>query len=663
MKKLLNYIYIIFLYVEIRGNNNNYEKIDNIFHKYIEILKNSDFNKTNVDIIKHTDIYFNRFIKNNNDIVDFLNSNNVIDNNVLNTINIINNNYKKNSGLIDFFNKTNTLIGKYILTLRISNPTDDIKYITNNQNIIRFLHDNEDVTSELKDILVEYSKIEKSILDFYDEDSKFYDIEKDKDLVRRFYYKNRKSANKNVKNIYFKKFFSDFWHILIKPYFSGAGVALYLTSFIFTFPKLKDRTLLLVSQLVPVPLFRETVILINSKDIINSLNEKKSLYCGLLFTGGVISSIYSYKRIYNKYKEYNNRYKEIANKIKDLQICLNIMKIVLDVVKNNSELYNYLEDKIKNIQNLIENKNNNKEVQSMVKFLLNTDLGSLHYFSKNAPKILTIFKIFCDNKDIITNAICELGDIDSFLSMSTLLNENEHEICFTNILKNKETPILDQKNIWNIFLNKNNIVKNDITIGDDFNTMLLCGHNGGGKSVYLNSILINLILSQTYGISLASNSNMTLFNKIIHLSTNKDDIFKGKSLYKAEILDLKNYIDLCKNSNKEKFIFTIMDEPLKGTDSKSSIAILKGILSYISKENNNVISILSTHYNELMNLENRNTFKNFYPNVMINENKEIKYTFKITQGKNEISLALPIAENIGIDNNVMSLIKKEYNEI
>lgn len=634
--------------------------LNKVFTDYIKLYKNHDIENFE-DNIRCLNIYFNDFIKKNSDIIEFINKNEIIDIEILNNINFIcNSNSEEKINFIDIINRCKTLIGKYILSIKLATPTDNITDILNSQNIIKFLNQNEDVKIELSDILVELSKIEKSLIDFYDKNSKFIDIEKDKDLIRRFYYKKRNNSNRSIKSLYFKKIFNDIWHILIKPYFSGAGLALYLTSFIFTFDNMKDKIPLLISQLIPIPFLKEIFILVNISEIFNSLNNKKSIICSALFIGGLITSVFSYVRIYKKYKEYSNRYKEIVQKVKDLQISLNIMNIVLEIIKNNSELNNCFADKIKNIEYLIEKKSDDNNVNFLVDFLLKTDSNSWYYLSKNAPKVLAIFKIFTDNKEVITNAICELGEIDSYLSMCNLINEKPTEYCFTKILKDKDNPIFNQKDIWNPFLKGENIIKNDINIGEDFKTMLLCGHNGGGKSVYLSTLLINLLLSQTYGISCSSSSEITLFNKIFYISNGSDNISKGHSLYKSEILKLKDYIDLCSKLSKDKFIFTIMDEPLKGTDSKSSVVILKGILKYLSKNNNNILSIISTHFNEITSLENIKSFKNYYPGAFINEKNEIKYSYKIIPGKINMSLAIPIAEKCGLKKDVMSIINDEY---
>ena len=633
--------------------------LNKIFSDYVKLYKNHDIIDSE-DNIKCLDIYFNDFIKNNSELIEFINKNDVIDNEVLNNINFIcNSNSEEKVNFIAIINRCKTLIGKYILSIKLANPSDNINDIINSQNIIKFFTQNEDIKNELSDILVELSKIEKSLMDFYDKNSKFFNIENDKDLIRRFYYKNRNNSNRSVKSLYFKKFFNDIWHILIKPYFSGAGLALYLTSFIFTFNNMNDKVPLLISQLIPIPFLKEILILVNIKEIFNSLNDKKSFICSGLFIGGLITSVFSYIRIYKKYKEYRNRYNEIAEKVKDLQINLNIMNIVLGIIKNNPELNNYFANKIKNIEYLIEKKSNDKNINFLVDFLLNVNSNSWYYLSINASKVLAIFKIFTDNKEIITNAICELGEIDSYLSMCNLINEKPNEYCFTKLLKDKDKPIFKQKDIWNPFLKGENIVKNDINIGEDFKTMLLCGHNGGGKSVYLSTLLINLLLSQTYGISCSSSSEITLFNKILYISNSTDNISKGHSLYKSEILKLKEYLDLCNNLSNNKFIFTVMDEPLKGTDSKSSVAILKGILKYLSRNNTNILSLISTHFNELISLEEIKSFKNYYPGVLINEKNEIKYSYKIIPGKINMSLAIPIAEKCGFKKDIISLINNE----
>ena len=111
-----------------------------------------------------------------------------------------------------------------------------------------------------------------------------------------------------------------------------------------------------------------------------------------------------------------------------------------------------------------------------------------------------------------------------------------------------------------------------------------------------------------------------------------------------------------KFNNQRSFYDTLLKTV--GEDIRDSY--LNRILKYLSKNNNNILSIISTHFDELTYLDEIKSFKNYYPAAFINEKNEIKYSYKIIPGKINLSLALLIAENSGIKKDVMSLVKEEY---
>ena len=234
-------------------------------------------------------------------------------------------------------------------------------------------------------------------------------------------------------------------------------------------------------------------------------------------------------------------------------------------------------------------------------------------------------------------------------------------LSFTKFIKGSQKPIINFKNLWNPMLDLNVAVKNDIDIGNDYSNMLLCGHNGGGKSTYLNAILVNFIFIQTFGLSFSTYSETTVFNKILSFSRISDDINTGDSLYKAEIKQLNEFLQLCNRTKYiEYFILSVFEEPLSGTDSRSAISILSGIFKYLNKNNKNLINIISSHYNRLSKLDQIQGFKNFYTDVVFNHDGSLKYLYKIKEGVPKLSLAIPIASKIGVADDVINAIKDEY---
>ncbi len=651
MNRLILLLFNLFIFTNSASNNN---LIGSLYSIFVNGLNKSKCNKT-IEEIDELSVILNSILKN------YLNveQNNVVDCVDLENINIFCGDISNcDNNFLEKINRCKTHIGKYMLAYMLSNPTENLSEILDNQSIVKLLLNDDNIKVEIEELITKFSEIEKSIVNFYNEKSEMYGVNIDPRIVRRFYFKNRNNSNKSVRTLYARKVFTDLFEIMIKPYYSGLSITLYLTSFFMMFDSIVDNLFLKISQFVPIPAFKEVVIIFNIGNIVKALNKKKSIIAGGLFVGGVVTSVFSFINLYRKFSSYKSDYRKIFNIVRNFQIFIKEINKLLKTVGNNRKC-KIIFSKIGNIKSLFEY-NNGYELDWLIRFLLRSDLNCT-YLSHNSPSVLAAFNVLSAHRDVFINVLCEFIQLDVYLSMCKLICENSKEFSFTKFIKSVRKPIVILKDLWSPLINNSNVVKNDLEIGEGFNTMLLCGHNGGGKSTYLRSIVLNLILIQTFGVSMSKYSVITVFHKInISLDVN-DDINIGDSLYKSEIKRLHSYLKLCEyTAGTDKFIFSVFEEPLKGTDSKSAVSILLGMFKYLSKTNSNLINIVSSHYNQLLKLEKLPMFRNFYPGVKV-DGKKLIYLYKIKQGFIDKSLAIPIAEQIGINDGVIRLIKNEYN--
>ena len=143
----------------------------------------------------------------------------------------------------------------------------------------------------------------------------------------------------------------------------------------------------------------------------------------------------------------------------------------------------------------------------------------------------------------MTNLFHYTGIIDVICSINNVLENSTNDNPFSiSIFLEKKKPTINIKNIWHPYLN-NNTVKNSVDIN---NNILITGPNAAGKSTFIKSVIINIILSQTIGICSAENFEITPFNMIetyLHIPDTKG----SSSLFEAEMFRSKEYIDKIKN--------------------------------------------------------------------------------------------------------------------
>ncbi|MBB6502581.1 MutS-related protein [Pedobacter cryoconitis] len=139
-----------------------------------------------------------------------------------------------------------------------------------------------------------------------------------------------------------------------------------------------------------------------------------------------------------------------------------------------------------------------------------------------------------------------------------------------------------------------NCVPNDLQL--EHKNLLLTGSNMSGKTTFIRSVGINMILAQTLFTCTASKFAMP-YAKIFSSITISDSLLEEKSYYFEEMRIIKNFI--AESTSKEPCFF-ILDEIFKGTNTIERVSAGKAILSYLATGNNLVF--VSTHDTELNDL-------------------------------------------------------------
>ena len=107
--------------------------------------------------------------------------------------------------------------------------------------------------------------------------------------------------------------------------------------------------------------------------------------------------------------------------------------------------------------------------------------------------------------------------------------------------------------------------------------VVLTGANASGKSTFMKAVAINVILAQTINTCVAKNMKMPAIQVMTSMAL-RDDVLQGESYYMREIKYLKRMLDELKTG--EPMLFVI-DEILKGTNTRERLAASNAILSYM----------------------------------------------------------------------------------
>jgi hypothetical protein len=137
-------------------------------------------------------------------------------------------------------------------------------------------------------------------------------------------------------------------------------------------------------------------------------------------------------------------------------------------------------------------------------------------------------------------------------------------------------------------------VANDVEIGPAGSLLLVTGSNMSGKSTLLRAIGVNSVLAQAGSPVCAEQLSMPP----VMLATSmriRDSLESGVSFYMAELMRLKEIVDLARNGDpkKDHTLLYLLDEILLGTNSKERHIAVVRVLQHLLHRG--TIGAISTH--------------------------------------------------------------------
>lgn len=216
-----------------------------------------------------------------------------------------------------------------------------------------------------------------------------------------------------------------------------------------------------------------------------------------------------------------------------------------------------------------------------------------------------------------------VSEMDALVSMATAWF-NHPEAIWAEIVDSKDL-IFEAHGLYHPFLGKR-AVPNDFDLKSHEFT-LVTGANMAGKSTFLRTVGINVILAFNAMPVFATSFRISRFRLFSSMRTS-DDLEHGISFFNAELLRLQQLISYCKTSSEPTLI--LLDEILKGTNSLDKLNGSKLFLQSISKLN--VSGVIATHDLELSKLadEYPQTFRNVCFEIKLGT--DVTYSYKITPG-------------------------------
>ncbi|KOY51464.1 MutS-related protein [Polaribacter dokdonensis] len=197
---------------------------------------------------------------------------------------------------------------------------------------------------------------------------------------------------------------------------------------------------------------------------------------------------------------------------------------------------------------------------------------------------------------------------------------NHPTFVFPEITSKKE--VMKATNLGHPLLKADNRIDNNFNI-DDAQFFIVTGANMAGKSTFLRTVSLAIVMANC-GLPVCAERFRYHPIKLITSMRTSDSLTDDESYFYSELKRLKFIIDQIKT---EKY-FIILDEILKGTNSKDKATGSKKFVEKLSKSKST--GIIATHDVSLCELENEfSAIKNYYFDAeIINNELHFDYTLK-----------------------------------
>ena len=258
-------------------------------------------------------------------------------------------------------------------------------------------------------------------------------------------------------------------------------------------------------------------------------------------------------------------------------------------------------------------------MDSISNFVTATVFNGTFLFNLHVLKSLIQWKN--DHAEALENWLEVIGEFEMLNSLANF-SYNNPEFVYPTLNTNFEIDFTD---LSHPLLNKNTRIGNDVRFHPE-SFMILTGSNMSGKSTFLRSLGINMVLSGMGSPVCASHANVHPLPVLVSMRLS-DSLSDSESYFFAEIKRLKQIMDELEN----RPAFVLLDEILRGTNSddkrNGTIEVVKKVIG------KKAVGAIATHDIEVC------LTTNDYLNMLTNKcfeveiiNNELHFDYKLRDG-------------------------------
>ena len=392
----------------------------------------------------------------------------------------------------------------------------------------------------------------------------------------------------------------------------------------------------------------------------DELGDIKSLLSGIFIDNELEKSIY--ESILGENEVSDNASPALKSIRQSIRSCNDRIRQKLNSYVTSSDYSNYLQDSLitmrnnryviplkseysKQIKGLVHDQSSSGAtvyVEPMAIVELNNELRSLNAEENNEiERILQFFSqkitYSCENLELSYETVAYL---DSIFAKARYAQEIKgkrvalNDVGYVNVIQGRH-PLID----------KEKVVPVSISVGGEYNTLLITGPNTGGKTVCLKLVgILSLMIASGIFVPCDSDSKLAVYENVFCDIGDEQNIEQNLSTFSSHMTNLI-YI----SNHVSENCLLLLDELGGGTDPVEGSALAISLLEYF--KNRGCKTITSTHYNELK--EYAYAQKGVAVSGMDFDPQTFAPTYRLIMGHSASSNALEIASSLGLKKNIV----------
>ena len=338
-----------------------------------------------------------------------------------------------------------------------------------------------------------------------------------------------------------------------------------------------------------------------------------------------------YSKKVSEFHEYISRKKNILEKYGRLLHVYGKEKFTSEILKTLTSSADEADLKVKSLASLVSNLN------ARLNFLTNLVVNSLLLYDLQCVYRLEKWKQ--ENSAHLTRWLNVISEAEVLCSLGTFAF-NHPTFIYPKI---SSALIINTEGLGHPLIAEGECVTNDIYIGKGQSVLIITGANMAGKSTFLRTSGVNLVLALAGAPVYAKTFSCPVINLRTGMRT-ADSLKDHQSYFYAELDRLKTIMDELRS---DKPLLILLDEILKGTNStdkqSGSIALVKQLLPHPC------LAMIATHDIVLGDLENQfpQHIKNYHFEANI-ENDQLSFDYKLKPGIAQTMNATFLMKKMGI---------------